>query len=148
MFYRTSGSMAAGSMSAFSYHRRIAMSVLRPRNRLVNFRLSEDEFERLKGSCEAFGARSISDFARTSVLDRLDQNPASSPSTGVVLNLGDKVAELEMRVGQILNLLEATGTATVSDHSMYDSARGDRQTSESGAAKTAETVPSAVSFDW
>ncbi|MEZ5353947.1 MAG: hypothetical protein R2762_15015 [Bryobacteraceae bacterium] len=93
------------------------MSVLRPRNRLVNFRLSEDEFELLRDSCELFGARSISDFARTSVLERLSQRDGSVEGNSPVGNargenpvgqLGTKVAELEMRVGQILNLLQAT----------------------------------------
>jgi hypothetical protein len=92
------------------------MSVLRPRNRLVNFRLSEDEFELLRDSCGLFGARSISDFARTSVLERLSQRSGgvegmSQNGTGngtPVGQLGNKVAELEIRVGQILNLLQAT----------------------------------------
>lgn len=90
------------------------MSVLRPRNRLVNFRLSEDEFELLRDSCGLFGARSVSDFARTSVLERLTQRGDSSafggPGVGAesVGELGNKVAELESRVGQILNLLQAT----------------------------------------
>ncbi len=96
------------------------MSVLRPRNRLVNFRLSEDEFELLRDSCGLFGARSISDFARTSVLDRLSQGAGATEGAGASTNyasaaanpvgrLGNKVAELEIRVGQILNLLQATG---------------------------------------
>ena len=46
------------------------MSVISPRNRLVNFRLSEAEFEHLRTACQAIGARSISDFARSSVLEK------------------------------------------------------------------------------
>ena len=88
------------------------MSVLRPRNRLVNFRLSEDEFEKLKASCAVHGARSISDFARSSVLDRMDQPaPAQLGSQGRVFHLDHKVAELEVRVGQILHMMHATGHA-------------------------------------
>ncbi|MCC7236050.1 MAG: hypothetical protein IT163_12140 [Bryobacterales bacterium] len=90
----------------------IEMSVIRPRNRLVNFRLSEDEFEKLRDSCALFGARSISDFARSSVLSRLEQNPAqeTGPSHRIQ-SLDTKVNELETRVGQLLHLLEATGTS-------------------------------------
>ena len=88
------------------------MSVLRPRNRLVNFRLSEDEFEKLRGCCALFGARSISDFARSSVLSRLDQDPQQeSQASHRIGHLDHKVSELEMRVGQLLHLLEATGTS-------------------------------------
>jgi len=44
------------------------MSVLRPRNRLVYFRVSEDEFEQFNQMCETARARSISDLARFAVL--------------------------------------------------------------------------------
>lgn len=43
------------------------MSVLRPRKRLVYFRVSEEEFQRLASVCHSAGARSISDLARTAV---------------------------------------------------------------------------------
>lgn len=88
------------------------MSVLRPRNRLVNFRLSEDEFEKLRDCCASFGARSISDFARSSVLSRLDQDPQQeSQANHRISHLDYKVSELESRVGQLLHLLDATGTS-------------------------------------
>ncbi len=44
------------------------MPVYRPRTRLVNFRLSEEEFQQLKETCARSGARSVSDYARSSVL--------------------------------------------------------------------------------
>ena len=84
------------------------MSVLNPRNRLVNFRLSEIEFEKLKAACSRQGARSISDFARTSVLRNLDdQLEVAPPPYGHTSNLGQKVAELEIRVDQLLRLVGA-----------------------------------------
>lgn len=43
------------------------MSVLRPRNRLVYFRLSEDEYSRFVSLRDSTGSRSISDFARLAV---------------------------------------------------------------------------------
>jgi hypothetical protein len=91
------------------------MSVLRPRNRLVNFRLSEDEFEKLKASCEAFGARSISDFARSSVLSRLGTKVHATP--GGAVPLGDKVSVLETRVDQLMRLIEATSNHAPADGS-------------------------------
>ena len=81
------------------------MSVLRPRNRLVNFRLSEDEFERLKASCAQSGARSISDFARSSVLNRLEVPGVSPEAAPQLANIDVKVTELESRVVQLINLL-------------------------------------------
>ncbi|MBI2686053.1 MAG: hypothetical protein HYX27_07035 [Acidobacteria bacterium] len=44
------------------------MAITKPRNRLVNFRVSEDEFNSLREASESGGARSISDFARCAVL--------------------------------------------------------------------------------
>ncbi len=44
------------------------MPVYHPRTRLVNFRLSEDEYKFLKETCARSGARSVSDYARAAVL--------------------------------------------------------------------------------
>lgn len=88
------------------------MSVINPRNRLVNFRLSEIEFEKLKAACLEHGARSISEFARSSVLNSLDApNVAMSEKRGRMTDLDQKVAELEIRVDQLLRLLAVAGTA-------------------------------------
>ena len=85
------------------------MSVLNPRNRLVNFRLSEVEFEDLKAACARQGARSISDFARSSVLRCLEDSSGDpDQSNGRLENLDQKVNELETRVEQLLRLVGVT----------------------------------------
>jgi len=43
------------------------VGVLKPRERLVYFRISEDEFRQFSGVCEQAGARSVSDLARNAV---------------------------------------------------------------------------------
>ena len=43
------------------------MAVLKPRERLVYFRISEDEFRQFVSVCEQVGARSMSDLARNAV---------------------------------------------------------------------------------
>jgi hypothetical protein len=91
-----------------------AMSVLRPRNRLVNFRLSEDEFEKLRSACLESGARSISDFARSAVLTCMERGGPSSSSESRVNHLDRKVSDLEDRIDQLLNLIEATSSTRVS----------------------------------
>ena len=90
------------------------MSVLNPRNRLVNFRLSEMEFEDLKAACSRQGARSISDFARSSVLQCLD-NSSGNPNqpNGRITDLDLKVSELETRVEQLLRLIGASGVSSL-----------------------------------
>lgn len=57
------------------------MPVFRPRTRLVNFRLSEDEYQLLKDTCARSGARSVSDYARAAVL-------AGAPAATPVSELG------------------------------------------------------------
>jgi len=90
------------------------MSVINPRNRLVNFRLSDEEFERLKSACSQFGARSISDFARGSVLDRIVEGSArESRPQERISELDHKVSALEGQVSQLLSLIDATGTSGV-----------------------------------
>jgi hypothetical protein len=89
------------------------MSVFKPRNRLVNFRLSEEEFDKLKALCPLHGARSISDFARSSVLERLEETPAQATAQAETpvrtVRLDDKVTELESRVAQLVNLIQGIG---------------------------------------
>lgn len=89
------------------------MPVFKPRNRLVNFRLSEEEFDRLRASCSLNGARSLSDFARAAVLRSVaglqiadDSAPSSSPDTRVS-QIDRKVVELESRVTELLRLMDS-----------------------------------------
>jgi hypothetical protein len=44
----------------------------RPRNRIVVFRLSHEEYRALKEACDRRGARNLSDFTRSEVLDFLN----------------------------------------------------------------------------
>jgi hypothetical protein len=92
------------------------MSVFKPRNRLVNFRLSDEEFDKLKALCPMHGARSISDFARSSVLERLEKVPSQLLETAPLPTrpVDDKVVQLEARVDQLMSLMNAVGfTQTV-----------------------------------
>lgn len=86
------------------------MSVIDPRNRLVNFRLSENELERLRQACARLGARSVSEFARNAVLHSLEEAFCGPPAArGRLAVLDQKVAELEIRVEQLLRLLGVAG---------------------------------------
>jgi hypothetical protein len=80
------------------------MSVLKPRNRLVNFRLSEEEFSAMKSACEKSGARSLSDFARGAVLHAMTEAEGGASMT--LVRLDGVVTTLESRVEQLLRLLE------------------------------------------
>lgn len=73
------------------------MPVFQPRTRLVNFRVSEDEFVRLKEGSLRAGARSISDFARAAVLTEVAAGP-----TLPILELSHRWSRLEQRLDAIL----------------------------------------------
>jgi hypothetical protein len=79
------------------------MSVLKPRRRLVMFRLNDEEYESLKAACVVRDARSVSDFARAAVLGLADDGAA-----GGVEVLTRRLAELEKGVRQILERLDGT----------------------------------------
>jgi len=57
---------------------------LKRRSRMVNFRLSEEEYEKLASVCRSRGARSVSEFARKAVLGiaDLEDVPAEPPEWG------------------------------------------------------------------
>jgi hypothetical protein len=83
------------------------MSVLKPRNRLINFRLTEEEFAQLRDSCRQQGARSVSDFARAAVLGQVE-NPRTKEGFG---RLEQAILQLDARVGHLASLLESGGSA-------------------------------------
>lgn len=64
------------------------MAIQKPRTRLVNIRLSEEEFATLQRATNESGARSISDFCRNAILK-------SSGSSNQDLH------EVERRLGQL-----------------------------------------------
>ena len=82
------------------------MAVTKPRNRLVNFRLTEEEFQSLRTASSESGARSISDFARSAVL-RSFHSPASEAPVG---GLVDLAARLEAAVDKLGSLMEVAGS--------------------------------------
>ena len=84
------------------------MAVLKRRTRMVNFRLSEDEYEYLKKTCLAEGARSVSDFARAAVCRSMAAaKPAKEELDVWVRILDGKVEELDQTVKQLTGQRQA-----------------------------------------
>ena len=69
------------------------MAVTKPRNKILIFRLTQDEYQALQAASS--GARSLSDFARTKLLRSLGE-PA----------LDQQILELKSSVARIAELLE------------------------------------------
>jgi hypothetical protein len=83
------------------------MPVIRPRNRLVYFRVSEDEFKQFTQLCKAAGARSISDLVRLG-LDRIVQDRKSNREGEMsqkLAALDESLAQLHSKVEQLNSLI-------------------------------------------
>ncbi|MBI3695235.1 MAG: hypothetical protein HY238_10410 [Acidobacteria bacterium] len=69
---------------------------------MVNFRLTEDEYEYLKDLCQTEGARSLSDFARAAVCRSIvASRPADEALDVRVQILDGKVGQLDRTVRQL-----------------------------------------------
>jgi hypothetical protein len=95
------------------------MAVLRKRNRLVSFRVSEQEYEVLQNVIVTEGARSISDFARGILYEVLDGNgngirvtaslPPKSPNVNhAIEQLNSTMGELNRVITKLSILVENT----------------------------------------
>ena len=76
------------------------MPVLKRRNRVVVFRLTQDEYEDLKTVCAVRGARNISDFARSELLTAIAQE--RHPETVI----HEKLSILDSKIQRMSQLLE------------------------------------------
>lgn len=80
------------------------MAIYSPRTRLVNFRLSEDEYQTLKEAALRQGARSISDFARGAILNSV-ANPKTDGAIPDLTGLDRKVTEIQGTIERISGFL-------------------------------------------
>lgn len=84
------------------------MSVLKPRNRIVYFRVSEDEFHQFHDICQSAGARSLSDLARFAMRTLIQDGAFDRPP-----HVFEKLTSLETMVSdlnrQIQLLTESLG---------------------------------------
>ena len=88
------------------------MAVLKPRSRIVSFRLSQEEYEALESTCIAAGARSISDFARSAACSLSFQSnglPEKAPET-MIRALQKRVEDLDREVQRLTHLVEPIHT--------------------------------------
>ncbi len=82
------------------------MAITKPRNRVVLFRLTEDEYDYLQQACEAGQARSISDFARSRILGQhVSDAQKSVPGDGISLD-PPALDGLEQRLDQIQSAVD------------------------------------------
>ena len=90
------------------------MAVLKPRERLVYFRVSEDEFHQFVSVCEKEGARSVSDLARNAVqrlIAECDRNRDEREMTPKVERLEHLITELTGQLQALTALLKSQTAA-------------------------------------
>ena len=74
----------------------------KPRNRIVVFRLSQDEYKSLKEACDRAGARNLSDFTRSEVLERLNSDAISGPLARRFTSLERRIAVMQFQLNDLL----------------------------------------------
>ena len=83
------------------------MSVLRPRTRLIYFRLSEAEFHQLTDFCKTQEARSVSDVARQALKRLVEQDSEENDNVGQQLTtLNQNIAELQKLLKGMLSQMQ------------------------------------------
>ena len=96
------------------------MSVLKPRNRVLYFRVSEDEFQQFNRICQSTGARSISDLARAAVQTMIHEGNHGQSNLvseklialeAIVSDLNQKINQLTSSLGQRASLLSEAAAA-------------------------------------
>jgi hypothetical protein len=73
------------------------------RGRLVNFRVTDDEFEQLKTACDRQGARCLSAFARKVMLSAPDAHAEDYDRKLAVLDR--RLSTLEVSLSRLFNAL-------------------------------------------
>jgi hypothetical protein len=85
------------------------VALSKPRDRVINFRISDAEYVRLKSAARISGARTVSEFSRVSILKATAEiespsSPAQSDDLRVEL-LEQRLSFVEASVGRLENLL-------------------------------------------
>ncbi len=104
------------------------MKILNPRTHQVSFRLSEEEYGRLRTYCTSVGERSVSDMARKA-LCQFTHPPDERRESAVDLQvhqLYNKFLALSERVQELSRLLECQAVGMSSDRAKSGSAAGNR----------------------
>jgi hypothetical protein len=72
-----------------------------PRTRLVSLRMTEDEYERLRGASQGQGARSVSEFARTALLVSKEQQSLAHCGCQNLNALDERLTRVEQDLARV-----------------------------------------------
>lgn len=82
------------------------------RSKLISFRLTEQEYERLARVRAASGLKTVSDLAREATRQMVERRDAAGIGVEIeVRKLHNLIGELESRMKKLASLVEQSGTA-------------------------------------
>lgn len=74
----------------------------KPRNRVVVFRLSQEEYRSLQEACSRAGARNLSDFTRSEVLGHMNQETCGGRLAGHFAWLEQQIAAIQFQLNHLV----------------------------------------------
>ena len=82
------------------------MVTTHPRNRMVVFRLTQEEYRRLQDACSAQGGRNVSDFTRSELLARIGDDGAGHGMEKRITAVEQQLLAMQCTVQRLLATLE------------------------------------------
>jgi hypothetical protein len=74
----------------------------KPRNRIVVFRLSQEEYRSLQEACSRAGARNLSDFTRSEVLECVNSDAFGGHLARRFASLEQQIATMQFQLNNLL----------------------------------------------
>lgn len=82
------------------------MTALKPRNRVVVFRVTQDEYNCLKSACATAGGRNLSEFTRSELLTFIQTDSLGGVIQRRFSDLEQKLAELQLSLQTLARLVQ------------------------------------------
>jgi uncharacterized protein (DUF1778 family) len=83
------------------------MPFLKQRNRIVVFRLSQDEYDSLRAACAAAGGRNVSDYTRSELLATIQSDSIHAVVQRRFVELDRRLADLHELVKELSTRIDA-----------------------------------------
>jgi hypothetical protein len=82
------------------------LSTLIRKSKMISFRLSPEEYQRLRDTCELQGIRSLSDLARTAMQELIASGWQPVPLSDEVRELRNRVRTLSLQMDHLSHKLD------------------------------------------
>jgi hypothetical protein len=92
------------------------VATLHQRNRIVIFRLTQAEYDSLKSACSEAGARNLSDFTRTELLDRIKADDMGSAIERRFLEIDRKLGDLCALIQRVSEQMTSSAPLVAAAH--------------------------------